>query len=234
MMPLFPKVPQKYRIMVDCAGFSPKSIKTEVKNHRLVVSGREESKQEGGDYSIREFKKSYDLPKTSETDKLVSFMATGGNLVIEVPLKETQHSPNVDLLPRIVDNPDGNGKSVQMKFTLPENVDPSKASVSVKDRDLIFRVEDKVDKPDRSSRYYYYKVEFSDFFSKVNSLSDHISYFFFKQRTTLPENTEFDKLKCVQEKNQISISAPLDMDFTRSYRSIPIEQKTQQPQVTIK
>lgn len=201
MMPALPRVPHKYRITVDCTGYAPKSIKTEVNGHKLTVSGREEVKLEDGDFSIKEFKKTYDLPVEAETDKLVSFMTSHGHLVIEVPLKETNQHPHSDLFPHIVDAPNGN-KIVQMKFNLPENVDPSKASVSIKDRDLIVRVEDKIEKPDQTSRYFYYK------------------------RTTLPENTEFDKIKCVQDKNQIAITAPLDMEYNKTHhRTVPIEHK---------
>lgn len=201
LVPLFPKVPQKYRITVDCSGYSPNSIKTDIKNDKLVVYGREEHKEESDDFSIREFKKTYELPPNCEKDKLVTFVAAGGKLVIEVPLKETDISPNKDLFPRIVDNQDGS-KTVNVKFNIPKNIDPSKVSVSVKDRDIIFRAEDKVTKPDKLSNFYYYK------------------------RTTLPENTEFNKLKCIQDKNEISVSAPLDLDYTRSYSSIPIETKS--------
>jgi len=208
LVPLFPKVPQKYRITVDCSGYSPKSIKTDVQGNKLVVHGREEQKDEGDDFSIREFKKTYTLPDNCEKDKLVSFMASGGKLVIEVPLKETKQSPNADLFPQIVDNKDGS-KTVNVKFHVPEHIDPSKVSVSIKDRDVIFRAEDHVKKPDSVSNFYFYK------------------------RTTLPENTEFDKLKCIQDKNVIQISAPLDLDFTRSYRSVSIEHKGQ-PEITHK
>ncbi|RNA19022.1 Alpha-crystallin B chain [Brachionus plicatilis] len=201
-MPLFPKVPQKYRITLDCVGFSPKSITTDITdNNKLVVHGREESKQ-GEDFSVREFKKTFSLPENSEKEKMVSFMATGGRLVVEVPLKETDQSPNQDLFPQIVDK--NGSKVVKMQFVLPENVDSDNASVSVKDRDLVFRVEDKIERPDKSSKFYFYK------------------------RTTLPENTEFNQLKCVRENNVIKIEAPLNVDFTRSYRSVPIEHKSQQ------
>lgn len=47
------------------------------------------------------------------------------------------------------------------------------------------------------------------------------------KRTTLPENTEFDKLKCEQDANAISITAPLNTDYTRSYRNVPIEHREQ-------
>ena len=169
-LPLYPRVPQKYRVSVDCTGFSPSSIKTEMKdNSKLVVSAREEARTDEveGDYTVREFKRTYQLPPQAEPDKLISFMTAGDRLIIEVPLKETEVSRDSDLFPQIIDNPDGT-KSVSMRFTLPDNVDTSKMSVSVKDRDLIFRVEDKVDKADRHTRFHYYK------------------------RTTLPENTKLD------------------------------------------
>lgn len=198
-MPLLPKVPQKYRIQVFCPGFTPKAIKHEFKGNKLVVSGREESKHEDGDdFSIREFRKTFDVPKHAEHDKLVSFMAPDGHLVFEMPLKENKASPNADLMPQIVEAADG-AKSVTMKFALPPDVDAAKASVMVKDRDLIFRCEDKIEGPDKTVRYFIYK------------------------RTTLPENTEFDKLNCVQDGSQIVCNAPLNTEFKRSFRSVPIE-----------
>lgn len=155
-MPLFPKVPQKYRITLDCIGFSPKSITTNItEDNKLTIHAREESKQ-GEDFSLREFRKTFDLPYNCEKDKMVSFVATGGKLVVEVPLKETEKSPNQDLFPQIVDK--NGSKMVKMQFVLPENLDPENASVSVKDRDLVFRVEDKIEKPDQTSRFYFYKV----------------------------------------------------------------------------
>ncbi|CAF0836077.1 unnamed protein product [Brachionus calyciflorus] len=201
-MPLFPKVPQKYRITLDCADFSPANVNTEItNNNKLVVHGREESKT-GDDFSIREFKKNYQLPQNCEGDKLVSFMTSGGKLVIEVPLKETEESPNSDLFPQIVEGSDGT-KMVKIRFVLPKNVDPSKASVNVKDRDIVFRCEDQVEKKDKTSKFYFYK------------------------RTTLPENTEFNQMKCVQDNNLIYVEAPLNTDFTRSFRSVPIEHKSE-------
>lgn len=48
-MTVFPRVPQKWRITLDCAGFNPQSIKTELtdNNQRLTVSAHEESRTEG-------------------------------------------------------------------------------------------------------------------------------------------------------------------------------------------
>lgn len=198
---LQPKVPQKYRITVDATGYSPQSIKTEWVGNQLVVSAREEDKV-GTDYSVREFKKTYDFPPNAEHDKLVSFFTGGGGLVLEVPLRETADSSNAQLFPQIVNNADGS-KSVQLNFSLPSNIDPSHVHVSVKDRDLIVRAEDRVDRPDRHSRFHYYK------------------------RTTLPENTKFDDLKVVYDNSRLAISAPVDTEWHRRiHRNIPIDVKT--------
>jgi len=197
--PLMPRVPQKYRISVDCAGYNPKSIKTEVKDFKLVVWAREEVKHEGEDFSIKEFKKTYQLPEHAEVEKLVSFMTSNGQLVIEVPLKETELHPNTDLFPTIIDTENG-GKAVQMKFSVPENIHPEKIHVNIKDRDLIVKAEDKVEKPDGISKFYYYK------------------------RTTLPENTDFKALKCNYDNHRIEVTAPLQLDF-KSHKSVPIEHK---------
>ena len=115
-------------------------------------------------------------------------------------VKETAQHPHTDLFPKIIDQ-NGN-KLVTMNFTIPENIDPSKVAVSIKDRDLIFKAEDRVDKPDAFSRFYYYK------------------------RTILPETTDFDHLKCNYEKGRISVQAPLRTDYkTMNLRNIPIDYK---------
>lgn len=207
-MPLLPRVPQKYRITVDCVGFKPESIKTEVKGHKLIVTAREEVKHDD-DFSIKEFKKTYELPKHAEIEKLVSFMAPHGELVVEVPLKETDTHKHEDLFPRIVDVPNGGGKAVSLQFGVPENIDPSKISVHIKDRDLIVKAEDKVQKPDGVSKFYYYK------------------------RTTLPENTDFAALKCNYDNHQIQVSAPLKLDY-KPYKNVPIEHHKKQEAITQK
>lgn len=196
-----PTVPQKYRITLDCVGYEPKSIKTDIVGNKLTVSGREEVKHEGDDYSIKEFKKTYVLPAHAEADKLVSFITSHGQLVIEVPLRETERHSNQDLFPRIVDAENG-GKNVTLQFTVPENIHPEKISVNIKDRDLIVKAEDKIEKPDGISKFYYYK------------------------RTTLPENTDFSALKCNYDNHQISICAPLNLDF-KAVKRVPIEHKKQ-------
>jgi len=210
--PMVPRVPQKYRITVDCAGFTPGSIKTEFidNNQKLVVSAKEESKTEGSDdYSLRHFKKTYTLPPNACPDQMINFMTGQGQLVIEVPLKETEREKVSDLFPQIVDAPEGSGggKQVMLKFNVPQHIDPNKVSVNVKGHDLIFRAEDVIKKSDGVSKFHYF------------------------QRTTLPEHTELGALRCVQDNNQVIVTAPLTAEaIMPAYRKVPIEKWSERSQ----
>ena len=179
------KPPEKYRINVDCAGYSPKSLTVEYKHGNLHVNGREEVKTGDNDYSIKEFKKSYKLPDNAEIEKLVSFYA-GGQLVIEVPLKNEQSSLAIsqELCPQIIDGRDGS-KQVALKCSVPKGIDPSKITVTCKDRDLIIKAEDKIEKSDGVSSSFYYK------------------------RCRLPENADLNALTCSFENNHLAINAPV-------------------------
>lgn len=210
LAPLVPKVPQKYRISIDCEGFNPKSIQTKISDDKskLTVSAKEGEIKSGQDedYSVREFRRTYQLPKNVETDKMISFVTSRGNLVIEFPIKQeakTNNHRDDELLPKIVDAEDGKNKRVQMSMIMPSSIDPSKVKVTCKDRDVIIQAEDKCEKPDGMSHFYYYK------------------------RCTLPENTDFDSLKCQMEDNKLSIEAPLNAELKSTHRTIPI-QKTNQ------
>jgi HSP20 family molecular chaperone IbpA len=197
---MMPKVPQKYRVVCDVTGYAPKSIKTEIKGHMLHVIGKEDVKMEGGDFSTKEFKRTFTLPEHTIVDKMASFITGQGQLVIEFPLKETETHLDSDLFPKVVDVA-GGGKAVNLNFAVPANIHPDKVHVTIKDRDLIVKAEDKIEKPDGSSKVYYYK------------------------RTTMPENTDFNALKCTwANNNKLSVSAPIKTNFL-PYKKVPIEIK---------
>jgi HSP20 family molecular chaperone IbpA len=203
--PFQPRVPKKYRIQVDCRGFNPNSIQTQVSDDkkRLIVNAKEgqSAQKSGEDYTLKEFRKSYDLPDNVETDKLVSFMTSNGRLVVEIPLRREEKE---DEFPRIKDQ---NGeKSVEMNVWLPKNIDPSKVKVTCKDRDVIVQAEDEKQKQDEYSKVTFYR------------------------RTTLPENTDLNSLKCTCEKNQLRIQAPILGNILQAgEKTIPIQMgQTQQ------
>lgn len=199
---LEPKVPRKHRITLDCSGFDPKSIKTEIKDNKLIVSASEgsEAKNEKEDYTLKQFKKTYNIPHNAETDKLVSFVTSNGRLVVEMPLKREKNTSD-DLLPKIEEGEKGT-KNVTMNIWLPKNIDPAKVNVTCKDRDLIVQAEENTEDKSGKSNVYFYR------------------------RTTLPENTDFDSLKCLYDKNHILVNAKLNTEFkSGNVKQIPLEYK---------
>jgi HSP20 family molecular chaperone IbpA len=200
LAPMIPRVPNKYRVSLDCQGYNPKSIKIECKNNVLHVEASEKSKPDAnGDYFNKEFKKTYNLPSNAECDQLVSFMTNDGQLVIEIPLKQKGLLDEASF-PKIVDGPNGT-KEVNIQFKVPEGIKPENIDVNVKDRCLVIKAEDKKEAPDGFSRFNYY------------------------QKTTLPESTDLEKLKCKFENGQLSVTAPVDTTQSLEYKKIPIEHK---------
>ena len=200
--PVAPHIPHKYRVTVDVHGYSPREINTEISPDKttLIVSAKEAETHENehGDYSIKEFKRTYALPKNVEAEKFVSFVTGDGQLVVDFPVKEEKS--NSDLFP-VVTEEDGK-KTVKMHFDLPKSVDPSKVKVTCKDRDLIVQAEDKVEKNDGASQFYYYR------------------------RSTFPENTDFEGLKCTMDNNKLSIEAPYVAEPKHVNRAIPVENRS--------
>jgi len=193
-----PKVPEKYRITVDCSGYNHASLKIQVVADKLYVSAHEEVHNDGEeDYSLKEFKKAYQLPPNAETDHMISFFA-GKHLVVEIPLKITNEGDDSDdVFPKIVDMPDGT-KQMKLLCTVPMGIDPSKLSVTCKDRDLVIKAEDTVEKKDSVSTMYYYK------------------------HYRLPECTDLSHLKCELHHNHLHIDAPLKLT-ARHHMHLPLE-----------
>ena len=192
----------KYRITVDCPGFesSRNNIKTDVKGNILIVTGHDEEKLRNGDYSSKEFRRTYELPEGAQSDKMVSFMPMPGVLIIEVLLNKEKNQFNMknDLFSKIQDS--NEGKNMSVTFGIPDNIDPSKINVNVKDRDLIIQADDTKTTYDGTSKFHFYK------------------------RTTLPADTDFDKIKVTWDQNKLICNAPM-RESSRAIRSIPIDRK---------
>ena len=125
------------RITFNCGGYSPKSIKTDVYGTKVVISGKEEARIDGENYSVKEFKRSYELPVNADSERLASFMAPNGQLLIEVPLKQlpaAEESPNKTKV--MAKNNEDSGSSFSFTYQLPENIDISKLNVTCRDREL--------------------------------------------------------------------------------------------------
>lgn len=190
-----PLVPQKYRITLDCAGFHESSIKTNVKGNKLEISAQEgnAAAKDSDNYTLRELKRTYELPNYVDANRLVSFMTNRDVLVVEIPFKETALG-TAALLPNI----DEAAKKVSLDVDIPQNVDPSRIKVTCKDNDLIVKADYREKNDDGSTR------------SKIHYL----------RRTTLPENTKFDTLKCEADSGKLRISADLGPHHRKR---VPIE-----------
>ena len=188
--------PAKYRLSIDCQGYDAKSIKTEIKDGKLNVSGAEKS-----DTNSKEFCKTYSLPQDAEPEKMTTSMTPCNQLVVEMPLKGKSLAVKDDgsPFPQIVENEKGQ-KVVSFRLNLPKNIDPANINVKCRERELVVKAEEKVEKDNsRSSTTYF-------------------------QRTTLPENTDLSGIKCVYDNEQLSITAPVSSDFVDG-KTVPVEYK---------
>lgn len=200
-----PGIPQKYRVTLDCAGYNENSIKTEVKGNKLIISGCEGDEKLKGteNYTLREFKQTYDLPDYVDKTKLVSFMTNDGSLVVEFPFKEERLGVGEASVWPVVDE---TNKKVSLDVNIPRDVDPEKLHVTCKDMDLVIRADYRVKREDGSTR------------SRVHYL----------RRCTLPENTDFNSLKCEVDQHHLTVSAALGPHHKKR---VPIEYKQQQQSV---
>jgi len=187
--------PNKYRISLDCTGFSSNSIRIDLADdwRHLTVSGDEnlnEGGKNGDDYTHRQFKRTWELPENVLCDQMVSFMTSDSQLVIEMPLREMGmgQMQMQSGFPKIIDG-ENNSKQVWMDIAVPQGLDPEHLKVTCKDRDLIVQAKEKHGDKDNFSQTSFYS------------------------RCTLPENTDFKNLKCMYDNaNCLSIKAPLDLD----------------------
>ena len=147
-LPEMPRFPQAYRITINVPDFSPEKFQTEIKeSNQLVLTNRESL--------VKELNKDYLLPIQLDTGKLVTF-TDENRFFIEMPFKLNTEFDSA-LYPSILTNKDGS-KSVEVKFLVPNNLDPTKVCVFSSGCDLILRVEDSVNKPDEISRFHFYQV----------------------------------------------------------------------------
>lgn len=219
--------PQKHRIQVNLRGLSPKCVKAEISTDdksKLVVSGKETEKydetNDDGDFFAKELRRTFKLPSNLETDKMTTFVARNGQLVIEIPFKKEEEKKKKRVHSEIDEaettttttTTTTNGeKRVRVSIELPENVDESKIKVTCKDRDVI--VEAVIDEPATSS---------------PQGVSSQL---YFYRRNTLPKYADMDAVKCMLENKTLTIEAPHLPGQSDIYvKTIPIDVKQQQQQ----
>ena len=58
-----PALSEKFRVQLNVAGFKPETIQTRIDGRKVIVEAKQEERHASGDFSVREFRKSYDLPE---------------------------------------------------------------------------------------------------------------------------------------------------------------------------
>jgi len=199
------KMPQKFRILIDCSSCNPKTLKTHIKTvndqkHLIVCADEQKIKKCEPSYINKQFKRTYTLPKQVEVNKMISFVTPNGQFVVEFPLQEVVCCLDIDMVPKIEKTPQG--RIVSLRVPIPPNVDPAKVTLMVKGCDVILRFEDRFGTEDCVSRVYFYN------------------------RCQLPDGADLNKIKCSADKHRLIITAPLRTDVTTGQlRQIPIQRK---------
>ena len=67
-----PALSEKFRVQLNVAGFNPETIKTRVEGRKVIVEAKQEDRQGEGDYSIREIRKTYELPEHAGQSTILS------------------------------------------------------------------------------------------------------------------------------------------------------------------
>jgi HSP20 family molecular chaperone IbpA len=184
-----------HEITLDCSGFNSESIKisTSEDKTKLVVFGQEKTDNLNEadvekDFSLKEFRRTFQLPANVDVDKLKSRF-DDSLLVIGVPFKPNPenaktNSPYNNCI--VFENENGQ-KCVKFCLNLPEIIDADKVRVICKDQDVIVRAEDKIETSEGGvNQIFYYK------------------------RTSFPQNTDFQSLKCTFNEGKLEIVAPLN------------------------
>jgi len=181
---IVPALSEKFRVQLNVAGFNPETIRTRVEGRKVIVEAKQEDRQSAGDYSLREIRKTYDLPEHADEANLASFVTPNNMLVVEVPVNpprlERRPSQTIadtqalahfgafrdplfdypgfiaspDFRPRIVDA--SGQKKIQLSIGM-RNYRPEQIKVSVKNNELVVQGENNYNDNNRSERSFFTK-----------------------------------------------------------------------------
>jgi len=194
---------EKFRVQLNVAGFNPETINTKVEGRKVIVEAIQEDRQPGGDYNIRQLRKSYDLPEHADASRLASYVTPNNMLVIEVPIQDPERERRLeqakkdnqslaqfgqyrdplfdyagflggsDFQPRIVDK-ENNQKQLEMTVGM-KNYRPQEIKVSVKDNELIVKGEHQYKDENRSERSFFFKSTILPPGTQVDQLQSHLT-----------------------------------------------------------
>ncbi|CAF0807728.1 unnamed protein product [Adineta steineri] len=194
---------EKFRTQLNIAGFNPETIKTRVEGHKVIVEAKQEDRQPDGDFSVREIRKTYELPEHANANRMASYVTPNNMLVIEAPIENPEAERRLqqarndnqsltqfgqyrdplfdyagflggsDFQPRIVDK-GNNQKQLEMAVGM-KNFRPEEIKVSVKNNELIVQGEHRHQDKNRSERSFFFKSTTLPPGTQVDHLQSHLT-----------------------------------------------------------
>jgi len=194
---------EKFRVQLNVAGFNPETIKTKVDGRKVVVEAKQEDRQPDGDFSIREIRKTYELPEHANAGRMASYVTPNNMLIIEAPIENPEVERRIqqakndnqslaqfghyrdplfdyagflngsDFQPRIVDK-GNNQKQLEMNLGM-KNFKPQEIKVSVKNNEIIVQGEHQHKDANRSERSFFFKSATLPPGTQVDHLQSHLT-----------------------------------------------------------
>jgi len=169
----------KFRVTLDVTGYKPEDLSVKVVGRKLFIDGKQEIR-EGEDFSVREMRKTYELPENASFEHMTSFLTAKGTLVVEFPLitqakeRDDHHHQlqqyganekefNFDEFfksafePKISDDTEKGGKKINLSLDM-TGFRPDQIQVHLKDHDLIIQGESSSMDKNHTARSYIYKA----------------------------------------------------------------------------
>lgn len=169
----------KFRVTLDVNGYKPEDLSVKVVGRKLFIEGKQEFR-EGEDFSVREMRKTYDIPENASFEHMTSFLTSKGTLVVEFPLvtetkqrddhqHQLQHVGdsvkqfNFDdffksaFEPKISADNEKGGKKIDLSLDM-TGFKPEQIQIHLKDHDLVVQAESSAADKNHTARSYIYKA----------------------------------------------------------------------------
>jgi len=169
----------KFRVTLDVTGYKPEDLSVKVVGRKLYIDGKQELR-DGEDFSVKEMRKTYDLPENASFEHMTSFLTAKGLLVVEFPLitqakeRDDHHHQlkqygdnakefNFDEFfksafePKISNDTEKGEKKIDLSLDM-TGFRPDQIQIHLKDHDLIVQGESSASDQHHTARSYIYKA----------------------------------------------------------------------------
>lgn len=169
----------KFRVTLDVHGYKPEDLSVKVVGRKLFIEGKQELR-DGEDFSVREMRKTYDIPENASFEHMTSFLTSKGTLVVEFPLvtetkQRDDHQHQLQHVgdsikefnfedffksafePKISADVEKGGKKIDLSLDM-TGFKPEQIQIHLKDHDLIVQAESSAADKHHTARSYIYKA----------------------------------------------------------------------------